>query len=262
MQVGVSTASSYWIGGTTLYMPNQWLWSDGSNSTYVNWAAGQPSSTSGCITPHIPNGLWYSESCETLKYYICEIQPSSSATTYPTRPPYSSACPPGWLYMEFPGKCYYFENKNTLYFNSSRARCQNLGGDLVTIHSFEENTIVAGLIMQLTKYVDFEAYNDIYIGLYKQPNNTWAWIDGSPVNFTYWGNLQNDQWGPNGTVTFLQFGIGQNFTWVPDEDSGDTYVFCEMTPQISQTNGVAYGHYENNIKEKDGFYGAGRKNRH
>ena len=29
---------SFWFGSTTMFVSGQWLWADGSNSTFTNWA--------------------------------------------------------------------------------------------------------------------------------------------------------------------------------------------------------------------------------
>ncbi|XP_052405608.1 C-type lectin domain family 4 member A isoform X1 [Carassius gibelio] len=74
------------------------------------------------------------------------------------------------------GRFYVFSN-DTKEWNSSRQRCQDLGGDLVIINSSEEQEFLAQQI------VDFNALVLHWIGLTDhQTEGVWLWVDNSLLN--------------------------------------------------------------------------------
>ena len=58
--------------------------------------------------------------------------------------------------------------------------CKNAGGHLVTISSAREEKVVRNLAKN-------GGANWYWIGLAKT-GNTWSWVDGSKVKYTYWAN--------------------------------------------------------------------------
>ncbi|XP_073689403.1 C-type lectin domain family 17, member A-like [Garra rufa] len=74
------------------------------------------------------------------------------------------------------GRFYVFSN-DTKDWNSSRQRCQDLGGDLVIINSSEEQEFLAQQI------VTFNALVLHWIGLTdQQSEGVWLWVDNTPLN--------------------------------------------------------------------------------
>ncbi|KAK9977918.1 hypothetical protein ABG768_019698 [Culter alburnus] len=74
------------------------------------------------------------------------------------------------------GRFYVFSN-NTKDWNSSRERCQDLGGDLVIINSIEEQEFLAQQIVTSNALVLH------WIGLTdRQTEGTWLWVDNTPLN--------------------------------------------------------------------------------
>ncbi|XP_063042954.1 C-type mannose receptor 2-like [Engraulis encrasicolus] len=58
-----------WIG-----LFREWEWSDGSSSSFRNWASGQPSYYSSSHSPCVvmrSSGLWNDESCDSRRYFVC-----------------------------------------------------------------------------------------------------------------------------------------------------------------------------------------------
>ncbi|XP_035663812.1 uncharacterized protein LOC118407442 [Branchiostoma floridae] len=66
-----SPDESFWIG-LKMY-EDFWLWSDGtpSETSYSNWAPGEPSGE-GCVTT-TSAGEWSVKSCDETAFYICQI---------------------------------------------------------------------------------------------------------------------------------------------------------------------------------------------
>uniref|UniRef100_A0A914D9V3 C-type lectin domain-containing protein n=1 Tax=Acrobeloides nanus TaxID=290746 RepID=A0A914D9V3_9BILA len=153
-----NAVGSFWLGITTMFIDGQWLMSDGSNSTFTNWAPGQPVNNNGsyCSFQNLKDEKWYSEDCSLLKPYFCEI-PQASRN-------YLSICPPlpsneslsvnklkiaKWFYVDFTGKCYLMLSSLEFpKFDLSRNLCQKYGADdLVVIKSFEENSVIGGIFL-------------------------------------------------------------------------------------------------------------------
>ncbi|XP_073721308.1 putative C-type lectin domain family 20 member A [Misgurnus anguillicaudatus] len=59
-----------WVGLRQI-SANNWQWSDGGNSSFITWAAGEPTETSTDICGNIKNGSLYNWDCSHLNPYFC-----------------------------------------------------------------------------------------------------------------------------------------------------------------------------------------------
>ncbi|XP_072050976.1 uncharacterized protein [Amphiura filiformis] len=97
---------------------------------------------------------------------------SPSATTV-------APCPETWLLYR--GHCYRYFSISTTW-TVARDHCRGLGGDLASIHSAEENSIIYGLIS-----------SDVWIGGNDMSREgDFQWSDGSRFGFTNWYYPQPD----------------------------------------------------------------------
>ena len=66
-----------WIGLQRDSKDNSpWLWVDGSNATYVNWADGKPDNSGGeefCVQM-FAKGKWNDRRCSAAHSYLCETK--------------------------------------------------------------------------------------------------------------------------------------------------------------------------------------------
>ncbi|XP_053083633.1 macrophage mannose receptor 1-like isoform X2 [Pangasianodon hypophthalmus] len=63
---GLNSSTPFWIG----LLRDDWQWTDGGNSTYRNWASGQPlSSPYNCVKLFARE--WYSVPCSNVQYPLC-----------------------------------------------------------------------------------------------------------------------------------------------------------------------------------------------
>merc|ERR1711872_361503 len=85
-------------------------------------------------------------------------------------------CPCGWI--KNGQQCYkYFETTSTR--SVAEAMCEREGGNLVSIHSPEENNFVHQLSMCTEE--------DFWIGSHdKDSDRFWEWTDSSPWTFANW----------------------------------------------------------------------------
>ncbi|XP_057177785.1 CD209 antigen-like protein A [Triplophysa rosa] len=106
----------------------------------------------------------------------------------------------GWKYYE--SSLYYFssEKKN---WSESRRYCEEKGADLVTINNSREQDFVGNTSDSSTQ--------DTWIGLSKV--DTWKWVDGSALNFIFWGTGE-----PNG-------GTNQNCVVISKSFWNDHYCY-------------------------------------
>jgi len=196
------TSDSVWIGlqfdvdDKTARV--KYSWSDGWPVTYTAWDVSQPNgvvlqTTSGC-TKMNKNGLWEvvsqnqgSVSCNSPMQFVCkknmgEIPPPAADNDD------VGQCDPDWKYS-FGDSCYYIEygtsTSQTRSWIEAQFSCQQRGGDLASYHSQEE-------IDEFNKRMDQNSHN-LFIGLASDGFQGWTWSDGSPVDYTNWGNGE-----PNG----------------------------------------------------------------
>jgi len=262
--------TTFWIGYTNVYYPGQWRWSDGNNANYSNWAPGQPTKDGTlCAGEQTPNRFWYSDVCTVEKSYVCEIpqippttqqpcptlEPPSQAplitgqytgglgqSNGPTSGPgptncaiYQSPCPQtddNWIYLALFNKCYlYLHSPSYLTWAASRNECINKGGDMVSIATFEENSLVGAMGMRVEINANEGNLPDqretMWLGLSKD-GGVWKWTDGTTANYTIWENGQPD---PNYSYVTIGFGQDNDFKWYA-QDVGNTISICQAAPLL------------------------------
>uniref|UniRef100_A0A914D7G7 C-type lectin domain-containing protein n=2 Tax=Acrobeloides nanus TaxID=290746 RepID=A0A914D7G7_9BILA len=204
----------------------QWSWSDGSNSNYVNWANGQPTSNTGdnCATQQFSDGRWYTRDCYlTRRPYFCEM--SQVVTPCPTLPtPIGNNFTAGeWIYDETAGKCYLLLSYSFAgypRFDISRQFCKSYGADdLVSIMSENENTAIGGYVVPFSMANHWFANDAAMIGLLNNGTG-WQWVNGQKVSYTNWLSEPNSTsygWGR------LEYGYkaGYRNQW----DLGGTFLY-------------------------------------
>ncbi|EGT49754.1 hypothetical protein CAEBREN_23248 [Caenorhabditis brenneri] len=139
------------------------LWDDasGDSSLYSSFMAGNPQVQTGkCVYYSNVNesstlGKWYSSDCEnTARPFICEL-PST----------YEDDCG-----NNYNGFCYTHNPAAT--FTVAQATCEASCGNLVSIHSANENRYLNSLFLQSGSGI-------FYIGAIRTSRNSYSWFDGS-----------------------------------------------------------------------------------
>ncbi|XP_044073432.1 CD209 antigen-like protein E [Siniperca chuatsi] len=97
-------------------------------------------------------------------------------------PACEKTCPAGWTMFSY--ACYFLSDESGSW-DKGREYCRGKGADLVVITSTEEQRFLLGL----TKKPSWIGLND------RDVEGTWKWIDGTPLNLTYWHNNQPDNGG-------------------------------------------------------------------
>uniref|UniRef100_A0A4W6CCG5 C-type lectin domain-containing protein n=1 Tax=Lates calcarifer TaxID=8187 RepID=A0A4W6CCG5_LATCA len=101
-----------------------------------------------------------------------------------------TVCPSGWT--GFSGRCFLYVPTPLSWANAER-NCQNRGGNLASVHSFNEHHVIQSMIWRLT-----HTYPLTWLGGYDATQEgTWFWSDGTPFRFNFWspGNPNNYRGG-------------------------------------------------------------------
>merc|ERR1712039_318540 len=97
----------------------------------------------------------------------------------------ASKCPSGWSYYD--ERCFNFYASKENWGNAE-LRCQNLGGNLASVHSEAEYQFVRGVIKDRT-HRDTKAWLG---GSDASVEKIWLWSDGLPMKYTAWDRGQPD----------------------------------------------------------------------
>lgn len=117
-----------------------------------------------------------------------------------------AACPPstirdGWIY---------FFGTQLLSWNDARAWCQSLGRDAVILNDKAEHTWFAEEASAHSRTCRWLGLTDA------AAEGQWVWINGTPMEFSYWGPEQPNNAGPNGEhcVALIPLAyLGRPSTW-------------------------------------------------
>uniref|UniRef100_A0A914CPU0 C-type lectin domain-containing protein n=1 Tax=Acrobeloides nanus TaxID=290746 RepID=A0A914CPU0_9BILA len=192
-----------WVGaiqGTN----GTWIWSEGRPVNYNSWTAGQQNGS--CA--YVNNGGWYSDDCQQGQYaFICQIP---NAGLYCPRPKFIVNTTNYWTYFDSVNACYQIYDATT--FDAASFQCDTY----LSVHSAQEMTILGDYATSTS------GSGDIWVGLFDPyQNGSWQWLDGSPVNFTYWDAGEPSLVGTNDCAIFS----AQSYKWV-------------STPCVSQAMGI------------------------
>uniref|UniRef100_A0A914C7I6 C-type lectin domain-containing protein n=1 Tax=Acrobeloides nanus TaxID=290746 RepID=A0A914C7I6_9BILA len=209
----------FWLGGSSSMLSNgSWVWIDGNNMTYTNWAMGHPRNVSSydSIQMHGPSGTWYDASREFMAPYVCEVPSVGTA----------NQCYDNWYYLAATNKCYRVITKKNTFLNQ-RSSCYSFDGDLVSIHSTGENFFVGALASKAFN----NTYQELFIGL-KYTSSKWSWVDETPYN--WWPNKWNlTNLGSYNYYGLIETGTTTNqFSWDYDSSSSTYPAICDSDPSF------------------------------
>ncbi|HSD89471.1 MAG TPA: C-type lectin domain-containing protein [Kofleriaceae bacterium] len=146
---------------------SSWIWLDGEPVPYENWGAAEPmacptGAMSGLLTS---DGTWTATCVANRVHpFFCEIEP--------------------WLTRAADGHRYRILWQRDDWFGSS-ARCEELGGHLATITSFDEAAFVAPILTDV-----------VWLGA-NSSSGSFAWVTGESFgSYATWATNQPD--GPAG----------------------------------------------------------------
>nr|XP_056713078.1 macrophage mannose receptor 1-like [Euleptes europaea] len=176
--VGLRPETYFWIGVSEIKEGGTFNWTNGHAMTFSHWNIGMPGHNRGCVAMRTGTaaGLWDVVSCEEKAEFLCKQWAEGVTTTPAPTTPALPPCPKGWSETETSSSCIkVFREKKYMKRTWFEARdfCREIGGDLASIHSNEDQS----KIQKLTE-------DDLWIGLSLLDSDIgFTWSDGSPVDF-------------------------------------------------------------------------------
>uniref|UniRef100_A0A8P4KJ53 C-type lectin domain-containing protein n=1 Tax=Dicentrarchus labrax TaxID=13489 RepID=A0A8P4KJ53_DICLA len=108
------------------------------------------------------------------------------------------ACPTGWT--GYNDRCFIYIPTEMTWADAEK-NCQDRGGNLASVHSFEEHQAIQGMILILT-----QAYPLTWLGGYDAvQEGAWFWSDGTRFQFNFWDEGQPDN-RANAHCMLMNFG--------------------------------------------------------
>ncbi|XP_077993990.1 macrophage mannose receptor 1-like [Glandiceps talaboti] len=167
-----------WTGLSDTERKGSYKWSDGTPVLYTNWGEEEPSTGfgEGCVKMRT-DGTWDDTSCFSTGSAMCKYWTGVQPTT---PPPGQGHCPVNASWTQYGGQCYHYSNsQERKSWPEAMYECERLGGHIVTIGSEAENTYIQGVLK--------ENNLNVWIGLHRNKQGGFEWVDDKPVSFTAWG---------------------------------------------------------------------------
>ncbi|NXC59127.1 MRC1 protein, partial [Aleadryas rufinucha] len=169
-----------WIGLNSNMSGGQYVWSDRRRSRYLNWGSGEPNKNKACVYLDL-DGFWKTASCNETFSSLCK----QSNEVIPSEPPQlPGKCPEpkrGRSWIPFRGHCYYVHTTSEESWPDASMMCIQMGASLVSIEDSAEMNFLLLYLSPLAS--DFRKF---WIGLFKNIDGEWIWMDKSAVEYVNW----------------------------------------------------------------------------
>ncbi|XP_074013155.1 macrophage mannose receptor 1-like [Numenius arquata] len=190
---GLRSDKYFWIGLSNTEERESFRWTSGETRLFTNWNTAMPGKEQGCVAmaTGIAAGLWDVVGCEKTANFLCKRRAVGASPSAPPVQVPAAACAKGWDEASWADSCFKFfvreGNQKKSWFEAEEF-CREIGGNLVTINTREDQTLIWQLASD--KGLRNQAF---WIGLFLlNPDEGFAWIDGSPVIYEHW-----DEYEPN-----------------------------------------------------------------
>ncbi|MEE6466813.1 hypothetical protein FKM82_007061 [Ascaphus truei] len=221
--IGLRPEKYFWTGLSDMEERGVFKWTNGEKVMFTHWNSEMPGRKQGCVSMRtgIRGGLWDVMSCAEKANCVCKhwaegVTPPPIPTTTP-----EPKCPSGWGTNNQISSCYKnFAEKMTWF--EARDFCRAIGGDLLSINTKEEETLINLIMRQRGVY-----YQDFWIGLIKiDPDEGFTWSDGSPKSYESWayGEPNNYQ----GVELCGELNTDPSMTWNDRHCDTSTEWICEL----------------------------------
>ncbi|NXO00783.1 MRC1 protein, partial [Rhinopomastus cyanomelas] len=185
--MGLRHERYFWIGLSDTEERSIFRWTSGETPLFTHWNTAMPGDEQGCVAMRTGPvaGLWDVVSCEKTANYLCKQQATGVLSPAPPVQTPAATCAEGWDRSSQRDSCFKFYmregNEKKSWFEAEEF-CREIGGNLVTINSREDQLLLWQLA--LDKGLLTQAF---WIGLFLlNPDEGFAWIDGSPVTYENW----------------------------------------------------------------------------
>ncbi|XP_015232976.1 PREDICTED: macrophage mannose receptor 1 [Cyprinodon variegatus] len=181
--LNIHTSDPFWIG-LRLTGPNEgFAWSDGSPFSFENWGFGEPNNHNDnehCAEAQFYYGHhWNDRNCDYYNNWICQIPKGIAPKPEPAVVvEVFNTTEDGWLIYN---DSQYYINKERLPMEAARDYCRKNYGELVVITAESERKFI-------WKQIARNSEGQYYIGLIVNLDQSFSWVDGTPVTYTAWEN--------------------------------------------------------------------------
>ena len=211
-----------------------WRWIDSREFTYYNWGSNEPNDLGGedCLRTHSSEfGKWNDVDCTVSYIAVFEFSPNAI-----NEEDYQE------IYTHSDGTIYAI-TKESMNWDDARSMAQEQGGDLVTIHSEEENSIVADLVgdelVWLGASDDGDRIEGAFETHYSDSEDGWRWVDGRDLTYYNWGSNEPNDLGGEDCLRTHSSEFGK---W-NDVDCTVNYIAVFKFTSKNLSNGLV-AHYE------------------
>jgi hypothetical protein len=188
-----NVVTDFWIGLTTLSLPNKWTWTDSTTYDFVEWGGSIPTDLlRKCTAFTLHNGIWVSQDCFQKKPYVCE----APLVVTPTSSPSATNCPLGYTFFEPTRSCYGIDHSYSATWQLAETNCINQQGHLASFHTRNETDFISSL-NSLTGI-------GLWTGLYFK-NGTWQFSDKSNTDYLPWAT-GSPQSGASSNAALISLG--------------------------------------------------------
>ncbi|NXO00784.1 MRC1 protein, partial [Rhinopomastus cyanomelas] len=170
------SSQPFWIGLRCLGLDGGLSWSDGSPVNYKKSTYFHCDVFKYCGA--ISRGSWTDVHCEYSQNWICEIRTGTPLKPEPLTPSTTyEVTDDGWIVQ---GDKQYFFSTEKATMEKARMFCKTSHGDLATVENSNERRFLWTHILKTGK---LESY---LLGLIRDADRQFSWVDGSPVHYTAW----------------------------------------------------------------------------
>ncbi|XP_067436260.1 ladderlectin-like [Thunnus thynnus] len=139
----------------------------------------------------------------TVSALVCALMALTTADGKSHVVKRSTYCPNGWA--SFNGRCFLYVPTLKTWADAEKS-CQSRGGNLASVHSFDEYHSIQSMILRIT-----HTYPLAWLGgSDAQQEGTWFWSDGSAFGYSYWAPGQPDNRG-SADCLLMNFGDHKRF---------------------------------------------------
>ncbi|KAG2458572.1 MRC1 protein, partial [Polypterus senegalus] len=169
-----------WIGLNSNMTGGFFKWIDNWRMHFSNWAPDEPNNNLACVYMDVTGG-WKTATCNNTYFSVCK-QTKEIAPTEPAQLP--GKCPDPKkkkVWVPFRGHCYLFQSSSIENWAHASVECLRSGGNLLSVEDPMEATFVEKSIEIL-----HDKAKSFWIGMYKNIDGSWLWIDNSVVDYVNW----------------------------------------------------------------------------
>ncbi|XP_039187396.1 macrophage mannose receptor 1-like isoform X1 [Crotalus tigris] len=193
-----------WLGLNSNLTGGQYIWIDKFRMKYTKWAANEPKQKLGCVYMDL-DGTWKTDSCNRKYFPLCKY-PKVFPPTVPPQEPGNCPLTVEKSWIPFRGHCYHFEASSKMSWPKASLACLQLDASLVSVM----DTVEANFLIEFTENLESKS-QAFWIGMFKNLNGDWLWIDNSVVTFVNWNTGEpSSQYDEHCVEMFASNGIWNN----------------------------------------------------